>query len=56
MTHQFGCSACGFMIRSDDDREVIDLVRTHADEKHDMDVSEEDVRNGWEEVEAAADD
>lgn len=56
MVHQYTCSACAFQVRSEDDDEVVDLVRDHAREKHDMNVSESDVRDGWEEVRVEADD
>jgi predicted small metal-binding protein len=56
MAHQYGCSECSFLIRSDDEDEVIDVVRTHADESHDMRVSRADVEAGIETVAAEADD
>jgi predicted small metal-binding protein len=56
MAHQFTCDACGFQIRSEDDNELIGIVQTHADEKHDMSVSDADVRDGWEEARLEADD
>lgn len=56
MAHEYTCNMCAFRIRSEDDDEVVELVREHADEKHDMDLSESDVRDGWEEVQAQADD
>lgn len=48
MAHQFSCSDCSFQVRSDDEKELIDLVRTHADDKHSKDISEQDVRSGME--------
>ncbi len=56
MVHQYTCSACAFQVRSDDDDEVIELVRNHADGSHGMEVAPQDVRDGWEEVELPADD
>jgi predicted small metal-binding protein len=50
MTHQFTCSACAFQIRSDDDEELVDHVREHADEAHDMNVPPDDIRDGMVEV------
>ena len=35
---------CDFMIRSENDDELIDLVRTHARGTHDTDASKSDVR------------
>ncbi len=35
---------CGFMIRSHDEKEIIDLVKQHAKIFHEMDVTEKDVR------------
>ena len=56
MVHQYSCGACAFQVRSEDDDELIDLVRAHADENHDMSMSRGDVRNGWEDIEVSADD
>jgi predicted small metal-binding protein len=56
MVHQYTCSACAFQVRSDDDGEVIELVRNHADRSHGIEVAPRDVRDGWEEVELPADD
>jgi predicted small metal-binding protein len=56
MVHQFSCSDCAFQVRSEDDDELVRLVRGHADEMHDMSVSRQDVRSGWENVELEADD
>ena len=36
---------CGFMIRSHDENEMIDLVKQHAKKSHNMDVSEKDIRD-----------
>jgi len=35
---------CGFMIRSHDEKELVDLVIQHAKKSHNMDVSEKDVK------------
>jgi len=56
MAHQFSCSACAFQVRSENDDEVIELVQNHAREMHDMDVSRDDVMDGWESVAAEAGD
>jgi predicted small metal-binding protein len=56
MAHQFSCSACGFQVRSENDDELIELVRNHAGEIHDMDVSPSDVRAGWEDASLGTDD
>jgi predicted small metal-binding protein len=36
---------CGFMIRSHDEKELIDLVKQHAKKSHNMSVSEKDIRD-----------
>ncbi len=36
---------CGFMIRSHDEKELIDLVKLHAKKSHNMSVSEKDIRD-----------
>lgn len=50
MAHEYSCGACAFQVRSEDDDELVRLVRTHADEKHGMDMSRADVQDGWTEV------
>jgi predicted small metal-binding protein len=35
---------CGFMIRSHDEKELIDFVTQHAKKSHNMSVSEKDIR------------
>jgi predicted small metal-binding protein len=35
---------CGFMVRSHDEKELIDLVSRHAKNSHNMTVSEKDLR------------
>lgn len=47
MAHEFGCSACEFHVRSENDDELIELVQNHAEEMHDLDLSQQDVRDGW---------
>lgn len=48
MAQQYTCAECAFRVRSEDENELIDLVRTHADDKHDMSMSRQDVRSGME--------
>ncbi|MFW5939474.1 MAG: DUF1059 domain-containing protein [Halolamina sp.] len=55
MAREFSCNDCGFMVRSDDDDEVIDFVKQHADHAHGRQVADDDVRAGWEEVQEADD-
>ena len=46
MAYQVDCSQDdGFMIKSDDEQEVIEHVKEHAKEKHDMDMSDDDARD-----------
>ena len=49
MVYDYVCDACDFRVRSEDDEELLEIVRHHADAKHDTKLSREDVRNGWEE-------
>ncbi|MFB6169920.1 MAG: DUF1059 domain-containing protein [Haloarculaceae archaeon] len=46
MPREFECGApsCTFLIRTEDDDEIVEHVRMHAREKHDRDVDEERVR------------
>jgi predicted small metal-binding protein len=53
---EYSCSSCSFQVRSDDESEVVDHVREHAEQRHDMDLSEDAVREGMREVEPEAGD
>jgi len=45
MAYQVECSQDDqFMIKSEDEHEVIEHVKEHAQEKHDMDLSDDDAR------------
>jgi len=35
---------CGFMVRSHDEMETIEIAKKHAKDKHNMDVSDEDLK------------
>ena len=35
---------CGFMVKSHDEKELIDIVTRHAKKSHNMDISEKDVK------------
>ena len=35
---------CGFMVRSHDEKEIIDLVTKHAKKAHNMNVTEKEIR------------
>ena len=46
MAYQVNCSeGDGFMIQSEDESEVIDMVKRHAQNKHDMDMSDDQARD-----------
>lgn len=49
--YQYTCDADAFRIRSEDRDEVVERVQEHAQTKHDMDVSREDILDGMEEEE-----
>lgn len=53
--YQYSCDACAFQVRSENDEELIELVRGHANDYHEMSVAPDDVRAGWEQVESADD-
>ncbi len=36
---------CGFMIRSHDEKELVDIVTLHAKKSHNMTISEKDVKD-----------
>ena len=48
MAKQFECTqeGCEFAVRSEDEGEVIHVVREHAETRHGMSISDEDVRKG----------
>ncbi len=37
--------ACGFMVRSHNEKELIELVKRHAKKSHNKSVSEKDIRD-----------
>ena len=46
MAYQVACSQeDSFMIKSDDEHEVIEHVKEHAKEKHDMSLSDSEARD-----------
>jgi len=36
---------CGFMVKSHDEMELMEIARKHTKDKHDMDVSDEDLKS-----------
>ena len=38
---------CDFMIRSENEDELIEMVKQHARDVHDMDMSDSDVKGVW---------
>lgn len=47
MAHQFDCivDGCEFMVRSEDEDEVVEMVEEHGQRHHpDMDVGEDEIR------------
>ena len=47
MTRQFECpqDGCEFMVRANDEDEVVDIVERHAQERHGMSMDESDIRS-----------
>ncbi len=41
---------CGFLIRSHDEKEILDMTRKHVKQFHGMDMSEADVKKDIENV------
>lgn len=45
MAYEANCTQDdGFMIRSEDETEAVDMLKRHASEKHDMELSDDDAR------------
>ncbi|MDG5775311.1 DUF1059 domain-containing protein [Haloarculaceae archaeon H-GB2-1] len=46
---EFSCQSagvdCDFMVRSENDDELMEVVKEHVKEAHDMDLSDSDVRD-----------
>jgi len=41
----FKCDpSCGFMVRSHDEKELIDIVKAHAKKAHKMNMSDDEIR------------
>ena len=36
---------CGFLVRSHDERELIDITKSHAKKQHKKDVTDDDLRS-----------
>ena len=53
MAHRFGCpmEGCSFAVESDDDGEIVHMVRDHAEDRHGMSMSDKDIRKN---IQAAA--
>lgn len=49
--YQYTCSEDAFRVRSEDRDEVVELIQQHAEGKHDMEMSRQDVLDGIEEEE-----
>lgn len=49
-TREFGCTECDFMIRSEDEDELIKLVQQHATDVHGMAIDRNDIRGNWKTV------
>lgn len=47
--YQYTCSEDAFRIRSEDRDEVVESVQEHARDKHDMDLSRDEIVDGMEE-------
>lgn len=47
MTKEYQCSACDFMIRSEAEDELVEFVQRHANDVHDLSMSDGDIRSGW---------
>lgn len=45
-TREFECPQCGFMIRSENEDEMIKVVQQHATDTHGMAMDEDDIRDG----------
>jgi predicted small metal-binding protein len=46
MAYQVDCSqGDGFTIKSEDEQEVVEHVKEHAKEKHEMDLSDDEARD-----------
>lgn len=55
MAYQASCTeGDSFMIQSADENEVVDGIKQHADEKHDMDLSDGDAREMVEETQTGS--
>lgn len=49
-TQEFGCPECGFMIRSENEDELIKVVQQHATDTHGMSMQKAEIRKGMETV------
>ena len=46
MAYQIDCAhEDGFMVQSEDETEAMEMIKQHARQKHDMDLSDDDARD-----------
>ncbi|AHG05094.1 hypothetical protein HALDL1_02395 [Halobacterium sp. DL1] len=50
MAYQASCQEDEFMVKSDDEQEVLSNLKDHAHEKHDMEMSDDDARDMMEQT------
>lgn len=50
MAREYQCSECAFMIRSENEDELVEFVQEHAESSHDMMMEDSDIRSGWQEA------
>jgi len=54
VTREFSCQDagfdCEFMIRSEDEDQLVEFVKQHASEAHDTEISSADVQGMWKEA------
>lgn len=51
MAYRVNCAQNdSFMVQSEDENEIVGMVKQHAREKHDMDLSDDDARSMIEET------
>ena len=46
-TREFTCPHCSFMVRSENEEEVVEVVQRHATETHGTSMTEDDIRGAW---------
>ena len=50
MAKKFECPECGDVLKADRQTRLVEMVQSHAEDEHSMELDEEDIREGIEDT------